>query len=102
MLAQIARRLLISIPVLFGVLLLGFGLLILVPGDPGRSLISSKTVISEPLAAIGPTMELMFACLVWSIPLGIAMGTLAPVWRGSIVDRCFMAISVAGVSLPIF
>jgi ABC-type dipeptide/oligopeptide/nickel transport system permease component len=145
MLSQVLNRLLISIPVLFGVLVLGFGLLILVPGDPaivmagpsatpdvvaairtemgldrpvleqffsylgrvlqgdlGRSLISNKTVISELTAAIGPTAELMFACLVWSIPLGIGLGTLAAVWRGTLVDRAIMAISVAGVSLPIF
>lgn len=145
MISQIVNRLVISIPVLFGVLLLGFGLLILVPGDPaivmagptatpdvvaaireemgldepvlvqfghylgrvlqgdlGRSLISNKTVASELGAAIVPTAELMFACLVWSIPLGLALGTLAAVWRGSLVDRAIMAISVAGVSLPIF
>ncbi|PWJ20901.1 ABC transporter permease [Jannaschia seohaensis] len=145
MLTQIVNRLLISIPVLFGVLLLGFGLLILVPGDPaivmagptatpdvvdkiraemgldepvyvqffsylgrvlqgdlGRSLISNKTVVSELLAAIGPTAELMVACLIWSVPLGIALGTLAAVFRGGLIDRTIMAISVAGVSLPIF
>ncbi|THH35402.1 ABC transporter permease [Aliishimia ponticola] len=145
MLSQIANRLLISIPVLFGVLLLGFGLLVLVPGDPaivmagptatpevlaairaemgldrplyeqffsyigrvlqgdlGRSLISNKTVGSELLSAIGPTAELMFACLIWSIPFGIGLGTLAAVKRGTLIDRIIMAISVAGVSLPIF
>lgn len=145
MIGQVVNRLVISVPVLFGVLLLGFGLLILVPGDPaivmagptatpevvaairtemgldepvlvqfgkylervmqgdlGRSLISNKTVASELSAAIVPTAELMVACLIWSIPLGIALGTLAAVWRGSLVDRVIMAISVAGVSLPIF
>lgn len=145
MIGQILNRLLLSIPVLFGVLLFGFLLLILVPGDPatvlagpmappdvvarirlemgldepvyvqflvylervmagdlGRSLISNKTVSSELIAAIGPTAELMFACLVWSIPIGIGLGTLAAVWRGSLIDRAVMAFSVAGVSLPIF
>lgn len=145
MIETVANRLLLSIPVLFGVLLLGFVLVQVAPGDPaqvlagpsappevieqirlrmglddpfftqffnylgrvlqgdlGRSLISNKTVLSELIAAIGPTMELMFACLVWSIPLGIAMGTLAAVWRGSLIDRAVMAFSVAGVSLPIF
>jgi ABC-type dipeptide/oligopeptide/nickel transport system permease component len=145
MMTQVANRLLVSIPVLFGVLLLGFFLLILVPGDPaivlagpmatpevvdairedmgldrpvlvqffsylgrllqgdlGRSMISNKTVVSELAAAVGPTAELMLACLIWSIPLGIAMGTLAAVFRGGLVDRIVMAVSVAGVSLPIF
>ena len=40
--------------------------------------------------------------LIWSVPLGIAMGTLAAVLRGSIIDRVIMGLSVAGVSLPIF
>ncbi len=145
MLETIANRLLLSIPVLLGVLILGFVLVQVAPGDParvlagpaappevveqirqrmglddpmvvqfmrymgrlmqgdlGRSLISNRTVIAELSSAIGPTVELMFACLVWSIPAGIAMGTLAAVWRGSMVDRAIMAFSVAGVSLPIF
>ncbi|KZZ28978.1 peptide ABC transporter [Sulfitobacter sp. HI0082] len=145
MLDTLAKRLLQSIPVLIGVLVLGFLLVQLSPGDParvfagamappevveqirekmgldrplwaqfwgyvervlqgdlGRSFISNKTVMSELAAAIVPTVELMLACLIWSIPLGIAMGTLAGVWRGSLVDRAVMAFSVAGVSLPIF
>lgn len=145
MIAQLANRLLLSIPVLFGVLALGFALLQLVPGDPatvmagptatkeivdairvemgldkplvtqfflylgrlvegdmGRSLISNKTVVSELGGAIGPTVELMLACLVWSIPLGIALGAVAGAMRGTLVDRAVMAVSVAGVSLPVF
>ncbi|WBU57674.1 ABC transporter permease [Paracoccus sediminicola] len=145
MLDTLTKRLLQSIPVLIGVLVLGFLLVQLSPGDParvfagamappevveqirekmgldrplwvqfwgyvervlqgdlGRSFISNKTVMSELSAAIVPTVELMLACLIWSIPLGIAMGTLAGVWRGSLLDRAVMAFSVAGVSLPIF
>lgn len=145
MIAQLLNRLMLSVPVLFGVLALGFALLQLVPGDPavvlagpqataevvetirvqmgldkpliqqfflylgrlvegdmGRSLISNKTVASELAGAIGPTAELMVACLIWSIPLGIALGTLAAALRGTLVDRAVMAISVAGVSLPVF
>lgn len=145
MISTIVDRLLLSIPVLFGVLLFGFLLLQLVPGDParvvagpsaapdvveairvqmgldqpvlvqfwsylermaqgdlGRSMISNKEVTQELASSIGPTVELMLACMLWSIPLGVAMGTLAAVKRGSILDRVIMAISVAGVSLPIF
>ncbi|MEI4474013.1 ABC transporter permease [Frigidibacter sp. MR17.24] len=141
----ILDRLLLSIPVLIGVLLFGFLLLQLVPGDParvmagptatpevveairrdmgldrpvlvqfwaylermlhgdmGRSLISQKQVTEELGTAIVPTVELMLASLIWSVPLGIGMGTLAAVLRGTVVDRAIMAISVAGVSLPIF
>ena len=145
MLTMILRRLGLSIPVLIGVLIFGFLLLKMVPGDPalvlagptappdvvekirtsmgldrpwivqfwiyfervlsgdlGHSMISNKPVIEELATAIGPTIELMVACLVWSIPLGIGMGTLAARHRGSLIDRIVMSLSVAGVSLPIF
>jgi ABC-type dipeptide/oligopeptide/nickel transport system permease component len=145
MLSLIMRRLGLSIPVLIGVLVFGFLLLQMVPGDPalvlagptappdvveairksmgldqpllvqfwiyfervvsgdlGRSMISNKPVLEELGSAIGPTIELMVACLIWSIPLGIGMGTLAARHRGSLTDRVVMSFSVAGVSLPIF
>lgn len=145
MLQAIVQRLLLSIPVLFGVLLFGFMLLQVVPGDPalvvagptatpeviaairaemgldkpallqfwnylermavgdlGRSMISNKAVTQELGAALGPTLELMIGAMIWSVPVGIAMGTLAAVLRGTLIDRSIMALSVAGVSLPIF
>ncbi len=145
MLSVILRRLGLSIPVLIGVLIFGFLLLQMVPGDPalvlagptappdvveairksmgldkplivqfwiyfervlsgdlGRSMISNKPVLEELGSAMGPTIELMLACLIWSIPLGIGMGTVAARHRGTLIDRIVMSFSVAGVSLPIF
>ncbi len=74
----------------------------LAQGDLGVSIINSVPVTQELGATIGPTLELMFAALIWSIPLGILLGTLAAYWRGSWFDRITMAVSVAGVSLPVF
>ncbi|WP_144186836.1 ABC transporter permease [Elioraea rosea] len=145
MLAHIARRLLTAIPVMFGVLLIGFVLLQVVPTDPavvragplatpdvidairkdlgldqplwmqfflylgrllrgdlGVSIINNVPVSQELGATIGPTLELMFASLIWAIPLGILLGTVAAYWRGSIFDRAVMAFAVAGVSVPVF
>jgi ABC-type dipeptide/oligopeptide/nickel transport system permease component len=145
LLALVAQRLLISGPVLLGVLVIGFLLLQVVPTDPavilagptasqaeveaireqlglnrtlieqfasylfrvlqldlGRSMISNRLVTEEIMLTIGPTLELMLACMVWAIPVGIFMGTVAAQHRGSILDRLIMAISVMGVSVPVF
>jgi glutathione transport system permease protein len=142
---QIAYRLFISIPVLLGVLIFGFLLLKLAPGDPamvvagptatvdvveairkemgldqplivqfwryisrvvqgdlGRSMINNTSVVEELSLAMVATAELMFACLVWAVPAGIAMGTVAAVYQRGLVDRLVMALSVAGVSMPVF
>ncbi len=71
-------------------------------GDLGRSIISNKQVLEELAETIGPTAELMVGAMVLAVPIGLLLGTLAAVRRGSLVDRFIMAISVAGVSMPVF
>ena len=71
-------------------------------GDLGRSIISNKMVIEELAYTIGPTVELMVGAMLLAVPIGLLLGTLAAVSRGSILDRIIMAISVAGVSMPVF
>jgi ABC-type dipeptide/oligopeptide/nickel transport system permease component len=71
-------------------------------GDLGRSIISNKQVLEELAETIGPTAELMIGAMVLAVPIGLLLGTLAAVRRGSLLDRCIMAISVAGVSMPVF
>ena len=145
MIRQIAQRTLLSVPVLLGVLLIGFLLMQVVPTDPatvragptatadivaairtdlgldkpiplqfalylvrlahgdlGVSIINNIPVAQELANTVGPTIELMLASLVWSVPLGIALGTLAATRRGQILDRTIMTASVAGVSIPVF
>ena len=135
----------ISLPVLLGVLLIGFLLLQVVPTDPatvvagptatkaevdairndlglnqplwvqfgrylgrvfqldlGRSMISNRAVVDEIALTLWPTIELMLACLIWAVPLGITLGTLAARRRGTLIDRAIMALSVMGVSVPVF
>ena len=145
MLRHAIQRLLLAVPVLFGVLLVGFLLMQVVPTDPavvragptasaevveqirrdlgldqpiwvqfglylwrllqgelGVPIINNVPVVQELANTAGPTAELMFASLVWSIPLGILLGTIGAYWRGSLLDRLVMAVSVAGVSIPVF
>ena len=135
----------ISLPVLFGVLLIGFLLLQVIPTDPatvsagpsatqadiaairqqmgldqplwvqfgrylarilqfdlGRSMISNRAVSEEIALTLGPTIELLIACLIWAAPLGVLLGTLAARRHGSWIDRAIMALSVLGVSVPVF
>jgi ABC-type dipeptide/oligopeptide/nickel transport system permease component len=145
MLNQLAQRLVSSIPVLFGVLLLGFLMLQLVPGDAARviagptatqevvesirrdlgldkpvvvqfllylgrvlqgdlgvSMINNSSVIAELGAALWPTAELVIACLVFAVPAGIALGAVAAMNHGGWIDRAIIAVSVIGVSTPVF
>jgi glutathione transport system permease protein len=145
MLRHALHRFALAVPVLFGVLLIGFMLMQIVPTDPatvragptatqevvaairaelgldqpiwvqfglylwrlaqgdlGVSIINNVPVTQELATTIGPTVELMLASLVWSIPAGIFLGTIAAYWRGSLLDRVIMTISVAGVSVPVF
>ena len=74
----------------------------LMRGDLGRSIISNKKVIEELALTIGPTVELMVGGMLIAVPTGMTLGTLAAVNRGSLTDRFIMAISVAGVSMPVF
>jgi glutathione transport system permease protein len=71
-------------------------------GDLGRSIISNKAVSEELADTIGPTAELMVGAMLLAVPLGILMGTLAAVRRGTLLDRFIVALSVAGVSVPVF
>ncbi|MGE0658931.1 MAG: ABC transporter permease [Reyranellaceae bacterium] len=145
MATYVFQRLVVSFPVLLGVLLIGFLLLQVVPSDPvellagpeatdevrdsirrelgldrplheqffsylarvaqgdlGRSLISNRSVAEELWLAIPPTAELAGVALLWAIPAGLGLGTLAAIRRGSLVDRCVMALSVTGLSVPVF
>ncbi len=71
-------------------------------GDLGRSIISNKSVGEELAETIGPTVELMIGAMILAVPIGLLLGTVAAVRRGSTTDRIIMAVSVAGVSMPVF
>jgi ABC-type dipeptide/oligopeptide/nickel transport system permease component len=74
----------------------------LAQGDLGVSIINNIPVADELGRTLGPTLELLFTSIIWSIPLGIAVGTLSASLRGGWFDRVAMLVSVAGVSVPVF
>jgi peptide/nickel transport system permease protein len=72
-------------------------------GDFGTSLSRPGRQISEELwERVPATIELTAAALLLAIPLGIAAGTAAAVWRNRWPDRLAMAASLIGVSIPVF
>ncbi len=65
-------------------------------------MINNTSVLEELAGSLGPTAELVVACLIWAVPAGIGLGALAAMNRGGWIDRAIIAVSVVGVSTPVF
>jgi len=74
----------------------------LVQGDLGRSILRNNQV-SEDLSRTFPaTIELACAAMAIAVVLGVGLGSLAAVKRNSWWDTLCGALSLLGVSIPIF
>lgn len=146
MLAYIIRRLLAIAILVFGVSILVFLIIHLIPGDPvqqmlgtsaasaseirnirhqlgldlplpvqyldwvgnvahgnfGYSYIANTSVSSLITHNFPYTAELTLASLLVSLLIGIPLGSLAALTRGSVIDTGLMAIAVLALSLPSF
>jgi glutathione transport system permease protein len=70
--------------------------------DFGQSL-RQKTSVREDLERrVSNTLQLGFAALMFSTALGITIGTISAVHRGSWIDRATMMFVMLGISLPSF
>jgi peptide/nickel transport system permease protein len=68
----------------------------------GYSFRSSQPVLPEILQRLPVTLSLAIgAAIIWLI-MGISIGVLSALRRGSFFDRAAMTLALAGVSLPIF
>lgn len=144
--AYITRRIILLIPVLFGVSFLVFVAMYIVPGDAvdsmladtgataedlarlreqygldqpfwvqygrflstmmrgdlGRSLVNGRPVVQQLRNQFPATLELTVAALAIAIALGLPLGVLAAVKRGTLIDAISMVIALIGVSMPNF
>src|SRR3954466_3417919 len=141
----VASRLLATIPTLFGVLVVAFLLLNVVPGDPvaemvgeradaatiarlraelhldepipaqfghylwgvvrgdlGRSYITQRPVLGDLAERFPKTLQLAGAAMLLATTCGIALGVLASLRPGGIMDRASMLIAYVGVSFPVY
>ncbi len=73
-----------------------------VRGDLGISFVTREPVMQEFLKLFPATIELAFFAAVFSILVGLPLGIIAAVKRGSVFDHTVMTMSLTGYSMPIF
>ncbi len=71
-------------------------------GDLGKSIITGKSILSEFFSRFPATLELSFSAMIFALILGIPLGILAAVKRGTLWDFFLMSGSLVGYSMPIF
>lgn len=74
----------------------------LVAGDLGDSYYFGTPVIEEVLRRFPATLWLALAGLGLSIVIGVGIGTVSAVMRGTWLDRGTLVFAIAGVSMPSF
>ncbi|NEG64195.1 dipeptide ABC transporter permease DppB [Pantoea agglomerans] len=71
-------------------------------GDLGISLKSRIPVWDEFVPRFKATLELGICAMIFAVVIGIPVGVMAAVKRGSIFDHTAVGISLTGYSMPIF
>ena len=71
-------------------------------GDLGISVQTNHQALRDVLTAFPVTLQLAFTSLLLASLLGIPIGVLSAVRRGSRLDAVVMTMSLFGVSMPIF
>ena len=73
-----------------------------VKGDLGRSIVTKEPVLNEFLTLFPATIELSVFAISFAILIGLPVGILAAVRRGTVFDYASMTVSLTGYSMPIF
>ena len=71
-------------------------------GDLGTSIVSREPVSAEFAALFPATVELALCALLLALLVGLALGAVAALKRGSLVDQGVMGLATVGYSMPIF
>src|SRR3990170_319162 len=131
MTTYIVRRILYTVPVLFGITVFTFAFL-RVTGDPcaallgeryttarcdeirtryvqsvlsgdlGRSILTKRPVSSELKDYFPATMELALAAMLIAVLVGVPLGVIAAARHNSVIDLASMVAALVGVSMPVF
>ncbi len=74
----------------------------LLHGDMGHSLVTQESVWAEFKTFFPATVELGVCAMLFALVLGLPLGVIAAVRRGSPLDYGLIGLSVTGASMPIF
>ncbi len=145
MLAYTLRRLALLVPLLAGIVVIVFGLMQLVPGDPaavllgenatpeavaglrrtlgldrplhhqlgrylvgllhgdlGQSVFQNESVAAAIARRLPATIEVAVVATLFAVLIGVGLGIVAAVYRGTPIDVAGMLFAQLGVSMPVF
>lgn len=71
-------------------------------GNLGDSLVTHKPVLNEFFALFPATVELGLCAMVLAVAIGVPVGVMAAIKRGSWFDQATMTTALVGYSMPIF
>jgi len=71
-------------------------------GDLGTSILTQHSVWQEFLQLFPATVELSVCAILFAVLIGVPLGVIAAVRRGTAFDYGLMGVSVTGASMPIF
>ncbi|HVW93822.1 MAG TPA: ABC transporter permease [Devosia sp.] len=74
----------------------------LLHGDMGTSIFQHQAVWDIISGRLGATIELAVVALVFAVVIGIALGVVAAIRQGSIIDTAAMLFAQLGVSMPVY
>lgn len=80
----------------------GYFLASAIKGDFGQSVVSGRPVLEEFASRLAATAELGIFAILIACVLGLPLGVLSALRRGSLLDRFTMTLSVVLYSMPIF
>lgn len=71
-------------------------------GDLGKSIFSRVPVVSSLEHFFPATFELTIVAMFFAVVLGVPLGIVAALNRGTVLDTAVMFVALAGVSFPVF
>ena len=74
----------------------------LAQGDLGTSIRTKQPVSDMIVNNLPATIKLTVASMILAVVIGIALGVIAAIRRGSLIDSFVMLVGLAGVSMPSF